>query len=132
MEIWTLITGIIVIISIPLCGAILLLSGVAEHYARKVEDSLKIDPADTPAAIRPAFTLRAVAVVYIMMTSFGLYSLLQPDRYMVILGITVQTFALMMGLTTLVFTIRVVQIWKAKTAGTGAHPGLFRLSGPVR
>jgi len=126
------IAGIVLIVSVPLCGAIFLLSGVAEHYARKMEESLNIVSGSGPAIMRPAPTLRSVAVVYCLMTGLGLWALLQPDRYLLILGAAVQTFSLMVGFTTLMFTVKVVHIWKAKTAGADLRSGLFQLPGPVR
>lgn len=132
MDALMVIAGIVLIVSIPLCGAIFLLSGVAEHYARKMEESLNMVSGNGPAITRPAPTLRSVAVVYCLMTGLGLWALLQPDRYLLILGVAVQTFALMIGFTTLMFTLKVVQIWKAKTAGMDMPSGLFQLPGPTR
>lgn len=100
--------------SIPIVGAIYLLSGVAEVYSQEAERCAGHRLPSAGFSAGPKVSLRVICLVYIVMVTAGIWGMLQPDRYLQIFGIAVQAYAILIGFTAIAFTMAVINRWKAR------------------
>lgn len=114
MELLVLIALCAGFFSIPIVGGIYLLSGVAEVYSQEVERFAGRQFPSVGFSAGPKISLRIVCLAYIAMAAAGIWGMLQPDRYLQIFGIAIQAYALMIGFTAIIFTMSVINCWKAK------------------